>query len=126
MGRPRAGVGVGHAKDTGFLRVGHSSRGASNDVAVEGDLQSVAIGSVVQQSTKEATASSRFHGIPVKGCARLWKTEEGGENQGWAPAGYLGLEQILQHLRVSASSSEKWDINRTSQDYYEDWLNKQT
>lgn len=44
-----AGPGLGGpAKDTGFLSVGHSRRGAPDDVAVEGDLEGIAIGSVVQ------------------------------------------------------------------------------
>lgn len=69
---PRAGEGKGEtAKDTGFFRVGHSSCGATDDVAVEGNLEGVAIRSVVQQPTEEATASSCFHGIPIKGSARL-------------------------------------------------------
>lgn len=68
---PRAGGWGRPAKDTGFLRVGHSGRGATDDVAVEGNLEGVAIRSVVQQPTEEATASSCFHGISVKGRAGL-------------------------------------------------------
>lgn len=69
MGWPRAVWGP--AKDTGFLGVGHRSCGAPTDVAVEGDLQSVAGGSVVQEPTEEAAASACLHGIPVEGCAGL-------------------------------------------------------
>lgn len=36
------------------------------------------------------------------------------------------FEQILQYLWASTSTSEKWDISPTSQDYYDDRLNKQT
>lgn len=83
----------GLAKDTGFLCVGHSSRGAPDDVAIEGDLEGVAIGSVVQEPPEEATSGSCFHGISVKGCARLGKTNQGRENQGRALAGYRGLSK---------------------------------
>ena len=85
---PGLGEGEGEpAKDTGFFRVGHSSCGAADDVAVEGNLEGVAIRSVVQQPTEEATASSCLHSIPVKGRAGLWETKKGEENQGWTPAG---------------------------------------
>lgn len=72
MGWPRAGWAL--AKDTGFLSVGHSFRGAPDEVAVEGDLQGVAIGSVVQEPAQEAAAGARLHRVPVEGRAGLWET----------------------------------------------------
>lgn len=69
MGWPRAARGP--AKDTGFFSVGHRGCGAPADVAVEGDLQGVAGGSVVQEPTEEAAASACLHGVPVEGCAGL-------------------------------------------------------
>lgn len=66
-----ARAGWGCAKDTGFLGVGHSGCGAPNDVAVEGDLEGVAVGGVVQEPSEEATACACLHSIPVEGCAGL-------------------------------------------------------
>lgn len=125
-GPGRGGGRRGLAKDTGFLRVGHRGRGASNDVAIEGDLQGVAIGSVVQKPPEEATSGSCFHRIPVKGCAGLGKTKQGGENQDRAPAGYwhssksyntsgsrlppLKSGMLITHHRVFMGTDE---INRT-------------
>lgn len=88
----------------GFLRVGHSIRGATEDVAVEGNLQCVAVGGVVQQPTEEATASSCFHGIPVEGCAGVGEVlgilaEELGED-GLPLEALLILKDVAVHEAV--------------------------
>lgn len=76
MGLPRAGWGC--VKDTSFLSVGHSSSSAPDDVAVEGDLEGVAVGGVVQEPSEEATARACLHSIPVEGCAGLRETRKEG------------------------------------------------
>lgn len=54
-------------KDTCFLCVGHRSCAADCHVAVEGHLQGVAIGSVVEEATEESPASAGLHHVPVEG-----------------------------------------------------------
>lgn len=58
-------------KDTCFLCVGYRSRAANCHVAVEGHLQRVAIGSVIEEATKEPPASAGLHHVPVEGRAGL-------------------------------------------------------
>lgn len=65
----------GSQKDTGFLGVGHSSSSSTQNVAVERDLQSVAVGCVVQEPAKKAPACPSFHGIPVERRAGLREQE---------------------------------------------------
>lgn len=65
-------------KDTCLLGVGHSGSAACCHVAVEGNLQGVAVGCVVQQATKEPSAGAGLHHVLVEGCVRL---EEDAEKQ---------------------------------------------
>lgn len=66
-------------KDTRLLRVGHRSCAADCHVAVEGHLQRVAIGSVIQEATQEAPASPGLHHVPVEGRAGLQGHKRGTE-----------------------------------------------
>lgn len=60
-----------YIKDTCFLRVGYRSCAAGCHVAVEGHLQGVAIGGVIEEATKEPPASAGLHHVPVEGRAGL-------------------------------------------------------
>lgn len=60
-----------YMKDTCFLRVGYRSCAAGCHVAVEGHLQGVAIGGVIEEATKEPPASAGLHHVPVEGRAGL-------------------------------------------------------
>ena len=53
-------------KDTGVLGVGNGRRAPRCHVAVEGHLQGVAVGRVVQQATQEAPPSASLHHVTVK------------------------------------------------------------
>lgn len=59
-------------KDTGVLGVGNGRRAPRCHVAVEGHLQGVAVGHVVQQAAQEAPPGASFHNITVKRCVGLW------------------------------------------------------
>lgn len=65
-------------KDTRLFGVGHGRGAARRHVAVEGHLQSVAVGRVVQQAAQEAPARPGLHHVPVEGRVGL----QGGENDG--------------------------------------------
>ena len=83
---------------------------------------------MVQEPSKEATARACLHSIPVEGCTGLQETRKEGENQAGPPqAGYqiLSKSYNTEQFWVSVSTSEEWDISPTSQDYYDDRLNKQ-
>lgn len=54
-------------KDTCLLCVGHWRRAARRHVAVEGHLQSVAVGRVVQQAAQETPARPSLHHVSVEG-----------------------------------------------------------
>lgn len=58
-------------KDTCFLCVGHRSGAARCHVAVEGHLQGVAVGRVVEEATEEPPAGAGLHHVPVEGRAGL-------------------------------------------------------
>lgn len=60
-----------YMKDTRFLRVRYRSCAAGCHVAVEGHLQCVAIGGVIQEATEEPPASAGLHHIAVEGRAGL-------------------------------------------------------
>lgn len=64
-------MNAAYVKDTRFLRVGHRNCAADCHVAVEGHLQRVAIGSVIQEATQEPPASPGLHHVPVEGRAGL-------------------------------------------------------
>ena len=53
------------------------------------------------------------------------RDKERGRESGLDPCRLRDLERILQHLWVSASSSEKSDMNPSLQDYYKDGLHRQ-
>lgn len=54
-------------KDTRLLGVGHRRRAARRHVAVEGHLQRVAVGRVVQQAAQETPARPSLHHVSVEG-----------------------------------------------------------
>lgn len=54
-------------KDTRLLGVGYRSSAASCHVAVEGHLQRVTVGCVIEEAAKEPSASTGLHHIPVEG-----------------------------------------------------------
>lgn len=53
-------------KDTHLLRVWHGGGAASCHVAIEGHLKSVAVGSIIQKTAKEAPTGTGLHLVPVK------------------------------------------------------------
>lgn len=55
-----------HMKDTNLLRVWNSSGADRRHVAVEGHLQSVAVGSIIKKTTEEAPTGTGLHLVPVK------------------------------------------------------------
>lgn len=61
-------------KDTRLFGVGHWRGAARRHVAVEGHLQGVAVGRVVQQATQETSARPGLHHVPVEGRVGLQKT----------------------------------------------------
>lgn len=58
-------------KDTRLLGIGHRSGAASCHVAVEGHLQSVAVGRVIKETAKEPSTGTGLHYVPVEGCVGL-------------------------------------------------------
>ena len=54
-------------KDTCLLSVGDRRVAASRHVAVEGHLQSVAVGRIVKETTKETSTGTGLHHISVEG-----------------------------------------------------------
>lgn len=58
-------------KDTSFLCVRHRGGAAGCHEAVEGHLQSVAVGGVIEESTQEAPAGPSLHHVTVKGSVGL-------------------------------------------------------
>lgn len=67
-------------KDTRLLGVGHWRRAARRHVAVEGHLQSVAVGRVVQQATQETPARPCLHHVSVEGRVGLSWWDGGGQH----------------------------------------------
>lgn len=63
-------------KDTGLLSVGNRSSAASSHVAVEGHLESVAVGRVVEKTAKETPTGTGLHHVTVKGSVGLEKQME--------------------------------------------------
>lgn len=63
-------------KDTNLFRVGNWSGGGSRHVAVEGNLQSVAIGSIIKKTTEEAPTSTSLHLVTVKWSVGLEKNKK--------------------------------------------------
>lgn len=61
-------------KDTRLFSVGHRSRAASGHVAVEGHLQSVAVGRVVEETTEETSTGTGLHHVAVEGSVGLEET----------------------------------------------------
>lgn len=59
-------------KDTRLLGVGYRRGAASCHVAVEGHLQSVAVGCVIEKAAEEASACACLHHVPVEGRVGLW------------------------------------------------------
>lgn len=59
-------------KDTRLLGVGYRCGAASCHVAVEGHLQSVAVGCVIEKAAEEASACACLHHVPVEGRVGLW------------------------------------------------------
>lgn len=54
-------------KDTRLLSVRHRNGAAGRHVAVEGHLQSVAVGRVIEETTEEPSTGTGLHHVPVKG-----------------------------------------------------------
>lgn len=63
-------------KDTCLLSVGNRSGAASCHVAVEGHLESVAVGRVVEKTAKETPTGTGLHHVTVKGSVGLEKQME--------------------------------------------------
>lgn len=63
-------------KDTCLLSVGNRSSAASCHVAVEGHLESVAVGRVVEKTAKETPTGTGLHHVTVKGSVGLEKQME--------------------------------------------------
>lgn len=55
------------SKDTCLLSVGHRCGAASCHVAVEGHLQSVAVGRVIKETTEEPSTGTGLHHVPIEG-----------------------------------------------------------
>lgn len=83
-------------KDTRLLGVGYRCGAASCHVAVEGHLQSVAIGCVIEKAAEEASPCACLHHVPVEGRVGLWETPSTHKGVSYFTHFFCPLHQIIQ------------------------------
>lgn len=107
------------SKDTCLLSVGHRCGATSCHVAVEGHLQSVAVGRVIEETTEEPSTRTGLHHVPVEGCVGLEKQQKKQLYiETWARedtlVGGFGFESFCQHtsalLKCALQSLEYFPI----------------